>query len=352
MKDFLYAIATDQKQGIGVSMLKVVLALMSILYSGLLALRNAAYKMKLLKSQQLSRPVISVGNITLGGVGKTPLVENIVQMIQTLNKRPAILMRGYMPRGSAQIASDEARMLEERLPKIPVLVGSNRVESAKNVLSQRPVDIFILDDGYQHLKLKRDCNVLVIDTTNPFGNRWLIPRGILREHLSSIQRADLIVLSKADLGRAHLESIKTEIRKHSSAPILETIHTPHHWVNLKTQEVLNTSHKFSTKAVVLSALGNPHAYEMMLKRMGVEVVKAFRFLDHHSYTSADIHEVNTFCHRENIKYVLTTHKDSVKLKTLLPLFHEEIEVFYLDIQIGYLQGKEILVERISALLQR
>src|SRR3989344_3685960 len=192
MRKYFYSLMTDRIHTPVAKAIQGVLWLFSILYGVVVRALVLIYKFRLAPSCRLGKPVISIGNITLGGVGKTPLVECVVRFLKDKGLEPVVLIRGYG--ADKQVGSDEAKLLEESLPGIPVLVGANRVKNARDFLTRNAADVFVLDDGFQHWRLRRDLDIVAINATNPFGNRHLLPRGILREPLSALRRADIFVL--------------------------------------------------------------------------------------------------------------------------------------------------------------
>lgn len=229
MKRFIYLVATDQIKGGAVLAVKPMLWVLSRIYLALIVLRKIFYKIGIFRCHRLSVPVISVGNLTMGGVGKTPLVEFIAQTLKKKEIRPVILMRGYMQGDTSGRSqnSDEATMLRSILADIPVLIGADRVKNAKEFIKKNKADVFLLDDGFQHWRLSRDIDIVAIDTTDPWGNGDVLPRGILREPRTALGRADIFVLTKTDLAAKQLETLKTELRAiHPKALIVETVHKP------------------------------------------------------------------------------------------------------------------------------
>lgn len=351
MKNFLYLLATDQSEGLLASIFKVLLKALSYIYWAIVGLRNILYKMGILKAHRLNKPVISVGNMTLGGVGKTPLVQYIVNVLKDKDLRPAVLIRGYM--GSDSSVSDEGVMLQEKFPDVPILIGKNRLKNAHDYLLNHFVDAFVLDDGFQHLKMARDLEIVVINATNPFGNGSLIPRGILREPLSSLLRADIIVLSKADLVQGDLSSLKKQIRDlNPKAVITKARHAPTTLFNLSKQrevpvDILNDKH-----ICVLCSIGDPDSFEKTLSNLGARIKIRFYFMDHYSYRQQDIQTLIERCRQECISTVLTTEKDSVKLKHYLGAFKGGISLLALKMRIVLNEGREDCLERIHSVIHR
>ena len=207
----------------------------------------------------------------------------------------------------------------------------------------------MLDDGFQHLKLKRNLDIVLIDATNPFGNRALMPRGILREPVSALARAQVIVLTRVDLAN-NCDAIKDQVKKaNPKALVVEAIHQPTGVVSLKDKKVSDTKILSGQKICSFSTIGNPDAFVGALEKLGAKVVKNFSFMDHHTYQENDIRAIAGYCRKENVQTLLTTQKDAVKLKSLAPLFDPEINVFYLDVKISVVQNEGKLLERINHL---
>lgn len=331
---------------------KAVLRLLSWVYG--LGVRGMVflYRVGLVKKYRCARPVISVGNITLGGVGKTPLVVWVVQALKEKGLRPAVVTRGYMGegRGAKNRESDEARMLEKFLRDVPVLVGPDRVGNIKNFLARNDADVFILDDGFQHWRLARNVDIVAVDSTNPWGNGALIPRGILREPLTAFSRADVVVLTKTDLGRANVEGIKARLGRLGVDRILvETVHAPVALTGLRFGESQPLSLVQGRDVCLFCSVGDPRSFEGTLKDLGAHIKRVFEFPDHHSYTADDIQQINNYCLSEGVKTIVTTEKDSVKLASFLGLFDDTISLFSLRIEIKITQGRDELLQRITHL---
>ena len=319
MNNFPYRVVTDDARGPLVRVLKFFLWLLSFAYLFAVMAIAWLYRKGILKQHHLSRPVVSVGNMTVGGTGKTPLVIKIAQIYKQHKLKPVILMRGYMGRGIARdpAQSDEAAMMRGILEDVPVLVGADRIKNAEDFLKNNQADVFILDDGFQHWRLARDLDIVAIDATDPFGNDRLLPRGILREPLKALLRADLLVLTKADLGEGHLDSIRQRLAATGCAqPVIETIHRPVRLTDLKTGGSRELRIIAGQRVCALCSLGAPAAFAATLTQLGAKIPKAFNFADHYVYNTTDIRGVLEYCRRNQVKILVTTQKDAVKLDGL------------------------------------
>ena len=193
IKTYYIDLVKDKRKGALAAFFSFFLLLISFIYGFFVKLTLRCYQMKLFKSYRPGCRLISVGNISWGGTGKTPLVEALAKFLQQEGKKPAVLIRGY--------GKDEIYMLKDKLKDIPVLAGRNRIRTARYALKHYGADTIILDDGFQHWRLERDLDIVLIDVKFPFGNRSLTPRGILREPLSSLSRADVFGLTNSDLAK-------------------------------------------------------------------------------------------------------------------------------------------------------
>ncbi len=347
----MYSLATDQRGGLW-NAVKAVLRLMSWGYGIGLRFVLLLYRMGLLRKYKCGRPVISVGNITMGGVGKTPLVVWVVQALKEKGLRSAVVTRGYMGEGhrAKNRESDEARMLERLLRDVPVLVGPDRVRNIKDFLTQSDADVFVLDDGFQHWRLARDLDIVALDATNPWGNGALIPRGTLREPRTALSRADVIVLTKTDLGGDNVERIKARLRRMRVEKIVvEAVHSPVALTGLRFGESQPLSLVQGRDVCLFCSLGDPRSFERTLKNLGARVKRVFEFPDHHSYTADDIRTINAYCSSEGVKALVTTEKDSVKLTSFLGLFGDTITLLSLRIEIKITQGRDAFLQRITHL---
>ena len=278
-------------------------------------------------SRILRRPlgckVISVGNVTMGGTGKTALVSYIAELLKREGHTVAIISRGYKRKvtrsqghkvTSAEIMGDEPFMLKERLKDIPVIVDANRFRAGERAAREYKADTVILDDGLQQWGLKKDLEIVTIDATCPFGNRNLLPRGILRQPLFSLKCADIFLLTKTNLSR-DVAKIKDTLSKiNPDAPIFESFHRPIGFYNIKDpSRVLPVDGLKGRTATIFSGIGEPVSFKETARGLGITVGLSFEFPDHHNYTQKEIDEIINSSTEKKIDTIITTEKDSARL---------------------------------------
>jgi tetraacyldisaccharide 4'-kinase len=297
-------------------------------------------------------PVVSIGNLTLGGTGKTPCVEYVARFYAQAGRRVAILSRGY---GSPDGHNDEALLLRENLPDVPHYQGANRASLAAEAVSRSASEVLVLDDGFQHRRLARDLDLVLLDATQPFGHGWLFPRGLLREAPDSLRRAGVVVLTRCDQVTAPERRRLHEkaARFAPDVPVIETIHRPLELTNAAAPEgrrcaPLNCVAEHPVAA--FCGIGNPDAFRATLKNLGAEV-SAFRtFPDHHAYSEADLEELDTWArHHATDGIVLTTQKDLVKLRRA-QLGGRDLWALRIGLHVE--SGQDTLDRRLGAVLQR
>ena len=299
--------------GLVATLSRTGLSAIEIPYEALVRLRNYGYDHSILTVKKASAPVISVGNLTLGGTGKTPLVAWLAHWFAQHNKKPAIISRGYKAK-TGQL-SDEAAELKILLPTVPHYANKQRIIAAREAITKGS-DVLLLDDGFQHRQISRDLNLVTIDATDPFGCNRLFPRGLLREPLWGLKRADALVLTRTDQ-----VSIKTRIEIQEQCfqfvgshdkPWIETEHRPSNLrlVDGTTQPLKTLQDK---RILSLSAIGNPAAFHRTLTTLGNEPVATLTFPDHHTYTTDDIHRISEETESVGAEIIVTTLKDLVKL---------------------------------------
>lgn len=358
------SIINGQWQGIFPNIIKCLLSLISYLYRIILKLRYFFFKTGFLKKTTPSVPVISVGNITLGGTGKTPLIEYIAIYLKKRKKKVAILSRGYGAKkvinksdniNNLETYNDEHLMLCENLSGVPNLINKNRILSAKKAIEDYNVDFLLLDDGFQHIKLDRSLDIVAFNSLNPFGYENVFPRGFLREPLQGLERADLFVITHSNLcSHNDLENIRNRLNKrHNDIPIIETIHYPLHLENISDGTVYNIEWLKEKNLYAFCAIGNPESFSKSLLYQNAQLIKFNPFLDHHFYTHNELEEIIKEASDLNVDAIVTTQKDKVKILDILTkkeLNNIRIPINVVKITIKIVKGNETFEKLINDLL--
>jgi len=292
---------------------KYILLPFSLIYYVVMSLRNLCYDRNIFRIHSLGVKVISVGNITWGGTGKTPAILYLAKRLCSQGHRVAILTRGY--------GEDEERLFSKLIPEVPVIVDKDRVRAGKTAIERYPIDTILLDDGFQYRRLKRDMDMVCIDATSPFGNNYIIPAGPLREGLGSLKRADIFLITKADLVKDQkgLQALENKLKGiNCSALNAGAIHEFQYFYRLSDEQLVDIEFlKNKGKEIVLfSGIGNPVSFEKTVSGLGLKVNKHFIFRDHHRYKDSDFKKINDYCGKNRIDTMVTTEKDAVKLKAV------------------------------------
>lgn len=315
-------------------MKSLILPPLSALYSAVTRTRLSLYAHGTFRTTKLDRPVISVGNMTVGGTGKTPLVQFVSKVIAASGKKVCILTRGYGRRnperqvvvsdGRAILATpaeagDEPYLLATNLLGLAAVISSaDRISAAHDAIEVFGTECFVLDDGFQHLRLARDLNIVTVDATNPWGGGRLLPHGRLREPLSGLSRADCVVLTRCDQP-GDLDPLRNQIRDLlRGRPVFES-----------TMKPTRPSLPSAGPIAAFCAVGNPQSFFTQLRNNGYELVVTKAFRDHHAYTQKDVDDLVAGAKQANATSLVTTAKDAVKLRALsfsLPLHTFEIEI--------------------------
>lgn len=326
------------------------------------AARRRLYRHGRLRAWRAHVPVISVGNVTVGGTGKTPCVEAVCRLLLGAGLRPAVLSRGYggTLRGpwaavsdgdrvllSAGEAGDEPVLLARALPGVPVLVGRDRRVTAREAVARFGAQVLVLDDGFQHLRLARDLDLVAVDVTNPWGNGHCLPRGLLREPLAALSDAGLVLLTRT--GRAdprRVEAVGRAVRRRCRrAPILPTTHAASRIVDLNTGESSPVAALQDLKVLAFAGIAAPQAFFADLGALGARVVEAVPYPDHHAYTAADVEKLVEWAGLVNAQAVVTTEKDAVRLTPYLPL---PVPFLALGIELRVTEGEEVFRKAVLA----
>lgn len=314
------------------------------------------------RQERLPAVVISLGNITVGGTGKTPMACMLAKELSARGWRVALLNRGYhskREKGGASVMSDgrmvlltaeeggdEASLMARSLMGIPVLVGRNRAVSGRMAVEKFDAQILILDDGFQHWQLYRDVDIVLIDGTNPFGNGHVLPRGILREPLEHLSRADVFIITKVDqVTPETVAQIQEDLRRYnSSAPVALSVHKPSavlpflNWDQGLHPEEAMPADLMAQPVLAVSALGNPASFEETLRGAGFTVSGVLRFEDHHHYGPSDIRRMADMA-AEKQCILVTTEKDAVKLPADL-VKEYDLPLYVLAITLDIVEGQE------------
>jgi tetraacyldisaccharide 4'-kinase len=311
--------------------------------------RNVLYDRGVFRSYRLPRPVISVGNLTTGGTGKTPVVRWLAEQLIARGLRPVILMRGYRAEKTGG-TSDEQRMLQNYLgPRATVIAHPNRVLAAVAALKRLPqVDVFILDDGFQHRRVRRDFDLLLVNAADPFGFGHVLPRGLLREPRGGMKRADAILVTRDD--PAHPAPIEATV------PVLRAAHTH---AGLRRAGAATTGtpglsmdELGKRKFFAFSGIANPQGLRGQLEHCGETFAGFYAFGDHHAYTDADVAALREQAAARGAEVLVTTEKDWVKIASL-PSAMIGLPILRLDLAIRFFDGDdarllELIMERINA----
>jgi len=301
----LCQIASGELRGLRFSVARGILRALSVAYGAAVWVRGRCYGSGLFARRKVGRPVISVGNITVGGTGKTPLAGWLCRKLREAGRSPAVLTRGY--------GADEVELLE-RYSGAPVHVGVDRAELAERV---EGADCLVLDDGFQYLRLRRDVDLVLMDATNPFGFGALLPRGLLREPVASLGRADAILLTRVDLSDAP-EAVASQIERVAGK-------RPIAWVRFRPAALLSADGRDlgldwlrGKRVGAFCGIGNPSAFYRTLERLGAEVVLRQSFRDHHWFAPEELDRLARETRRLRADLTVTTEKDAIRIRPPVP----------------------------------
>lgn len=323
----------------------IALTPLSVIYAGLIKSGNALYRRKVFRAHLVPEPVISVGNLTTGGTGKTPLVEWIARELAEAGRRVCVLTRGYRRESTGRVvvcdgneiradlgqAGDEPLLLAENLRgKAAVICDADRVSAAEWAIDNLKVDAFVLDDGFQHQRIARDLNIVTIDATNPWGNGRLLPAGILREPRAALSRSDCVVITRADDLQA-VDKLRKEIRKLSPQAALFTCRNRLSGLRqLGPPEIATAPTTIQNLPLAaFCAIGNPGSFFSLLRQNGYQLKNEDTFRDHHKYTQPDVDRLVARARTAGAQALLTSSKDAVKLRAFnfsLPAYVVEVDL--------------------------
>jgi len=358
----------DRDQPSGIAFLLAVLKGLSFVFAAVVGLRYVLYRTGIMRRYPLGIQVISIGNVTAGGTGKTPVTEIFARTLAAEGRKVAILSRGYRRKEApwwqrlftqviekplvvsdgkhvlldSATGGDEPYMLASNLPGVSVVVDRNRVKAGRYAIKRLGCDTIILDDGFQYQKLKHSIEVVLVDATNPFGNGNMLPRGVLREPVRNLKRADIVFLTKC---RGDVSAVKAEIRKYNdTAEIVECNHTPRLLRDVWSREEYPLEWLKGKTLCTLSGIASPKGFENSLRHLGSKVVWCERYADHHRYDASEVLYALNRTADMNADALVTTEKDAVRFPRLET---SPVRCLYLRIAIEILAGGESFTEIIN-----
>ena len=366
LEQFGIDVVLERRHGFRAGILRGILYALSFIYERLVQLRLYLYRKRVFRERALGCLVISIGNLTVGGTGKTPIVEKFARALQSGGRRVAILSRGYksVPRKRSWLdrikkkdvdpprvvsdgksllldsltAGDEPYMLAHNLRDVIVLVDKDRVKSGRFAIDKWNIDTLLLDDGLQYLHLKHRLDMVLVDRQAPFGNEFLLPRGTLRESPRNLRRASYIFITKST-GEPNNVLIQRIRHFNRTAEIIECAHKPLYLQNVYTGERLPLEHLRDAFIGSLCGIAVPDSFEGGLKALGAHVDLAKQYIDHHYYTEAELRSFIGRCIRRDLAMIVTTEKDAVRMPRL-PEADMKVPIYFLRVEIEILSGHE------------
>ncbi len=372
---YVYQMVHGPKVSLMGNVLLFVLRFFSILYEFGVCSKLWLYNVGFFKQKKLDCCVISIGNITVGGTGKTPTAQKVAAMIKNMGYRVVILNRGYRSHWDKELgvvsdgkkifmtayeAGDEAYLMAKTLPGIPVIIGKNRAVTGQYAVDKLNAEVIIMDDGYQHWHLYRDLDVVLVDTYNMFGNGSLLPRGTLREPLKHLDRAGLFLLTKTDQSSqfSRINLRKTLDKYNGKAPVIESVHHPKNFVEIADwykgihENTLDLSVLEGKKVMVFSAIGNPSSFEQTLASIGLDILEAIRYPDHHDYGMIEMQYISERAASKEAVALITTAKDAVKIPTEFIYFNRDLPLYILNMDIMITEGHDLFEKTIISAIQK
>jgi tetraacyldisaccharide 4'-kinase len=339
---------------------QILLFPFSIFYGIIIWIRNKLYDNKIFRSLKIEKcKVISVGNISVGGTGKTPVIKFLANYLSEMGYKVAILSRGYRRSSKDTVivadgkqilvgleqAGDEPLLLAQQLKNIPVVVESDRYNGALKIQEQFRPDIILLDDAFQHRRLHRDFDIVLVDASVGFGRGLLLPAGFLREPINNLKRADLIWLTRIDQSK-NLANLIRQIRGYSSAPIIKSEHCAIEIIQANSKQRYQLSYLNQKKVLLFSGIANPISFEKTVIDLGGKIVHHLKFSDHYHYHQTDINRIINKAGDSDAEIILTTEKDFVRI---MDLIENITNIFYLTIEIQISNHIDVLKHELTHL---
>lgn len=376
LEQYFLELIIGKRKGLKDQLMLLLLFVISRFYRMVVQFRLWLYDKRIIRNRAIGCLVVSIGNLSCGGTGKTPVVEVFAKTLSLKGRKVAVLSRGYRSKQrsfwvkmvqkfsskkmevppkvvsdgknlllDSAYAGDEPYMLANNLTDVVVLVDKDRVKSGLYAIDEFQTDTLILDDGFQYMSLKPHINIVLVDSTDPFGNHHVLPRGILREPVKNLRRADYIFLTKSNGGN-HLRHLKAFIRRHNRrAEIIECCHKP-----LYLEKVYNKGDREplellkGKRVASLSAIAVPESFEAFLRQLGANIVQSQHFADHHRFTQQEIIDFINLSKKAKAEMIVTTEKDAVRMPRLERL---DIPIYFMRVEIDIISGQESFDQCIS-----
>ena len=347
LERFGLRVISGEARGVGPTLQRGALALAEPFYAGAMIARNRWYDAGVLKSHALPRPAVSVGNLTAGGTGKTPVVRWLAEQLIARGRRPAVLLRGYGKRGAT--FSDEQQLLQAYLGDgVAIIANPDRRAGAVTALEQQPqTDVILLDDAFQHRKVRRDLDLVLISAAEPFGFGHVHPRGLLREPVRGLVRAHAVILTRCDaVNPEQLRWVERVVRSivDKGVPVVRTIHEPAGLRRAATPASAPADEPMDWLGgrafFSFSGIGSPRSFHDQLVRAGGRAVGSRAFPDHHEYGEADVAALSRDAAAAGAEFLLTTEKDWVKLSRLTAAQTSSPPIMRVEVRIRFQQADE------------
>jgi tetraacyldisaccharide 4'-kinase len=362
---FVLEVIFEQRKGKRAAIMRGFLFALSKVFEGAVKLRRFLYNVRILRDSTLGVQVIAIGNLTVGGTGKTPVVEKFARELQDQGRQVAILSRGYRSKPpplrkrllnkllfredrtpprivsdgkslllDSETAGDEPYMLASNLKDVVVLVDKDRVKSGRYAIEKFGCDTLLLDDGFQYWKLRgRRRDIVLIDCQQPFGNERMLPRGTLREPPSHLARASTIFITKSD---GKTDALRERIAEQNpNAPVIECIHHPMYFEDVFTGERMGIEFLAGKRVASLSGIAQPESFEKSLESIGAELVYSKRFADHHRFTQQEVINAINRSKKRQAQLIITTQKDAVRFPKI---DRRDIPILFMRVEIKILNG--------------
>lgn len=347
---FWRKLVTCENPPMGYKILRVALGVLSVFYGFAIFVRNKLYDFSIFKTRKVNAAVVSIGNITTGGTGKTPLVAYLCNHFTQEGVATAVLTRGYKTRKDD--FADEPAMLVKAAPKAKVIVNPDRFASAKKAIAEHNAKLLIMDDGFQHRKLARDVNIVAIDATEPFGREKILPAGLLREPVESLARADAVIITRINQTQPQrIAHIKERISAIKSDMVFATaVHKPVYAKLIKDKRI-SLDELAEKKVYAFCGIGNPDAFFQTLGELFLNIVGTKVYNDHHNYTDEDI---ETICRNGRYKQadmIITTQKDWTKT-ALLCMEKFDIPIAHLAVELEFIDGRQEIISLIESAMKK